>query len=205
MCNRYSFAFLNFYSHAILLCMKDTNNLIWIDLEMTGLDPEQDVILEIATIITDGNLHVLAQGQSIVIHYDQAVLDAMNEWCIEHHAKSGLTKAVQESTTTLIEAMEETLELIKAYCPEGRGVLCGNSIWQDRIFLQRYMPEILQYINYKMVDVTSIQQLIKRWYPNNVQTAFKKKELHRALPDIQESIEELRHYRNTFFVKSSQE
>ncbi len=180
--------------------MKNKNNLVWIDLEMTGLDPTKDTILEIATIITDGNLTILDQGPHLIIHQPDTVLERMDQWCKDTHGKSGLTQAIQESTTTIKEAEEQTLECIKQYCPPQKGMLSGNTIWQDRNFLYKYMPRITNYLHYKLLDVTGIQQTVKRWYPNNSYAEFKKADTHRALADIRESIEELKHYRKYFFI-----
>ncbi|MEX0939770.1 MAG: oligoribonuclease [Candidatus Babeliales bacterium] len=180
--------------------MKNANNLVWIDLEMTGLYPQTDVILEIATIITDDNLNPLAPSLSLVIHQPDSILENMNEWCKHQHALSDLTAEVKKSTTTLEQAQVETLSLIAQFCPPKKGILCGNSIWQDQKFLERYMPNISAYLHYKMIDVTSIQQLIKRWYPDDPNISFLKTEEHRALPDILESIDELKHYRKYFFI-----
>ena len=175
------------------------HNLVWIDPEMTGLNPEVDVILEVASIITDGNLNILAEGPDYAIHHSDEVLQTMNDWCKEQHGLSGLIKAVQESTITLEQAEQDMLDFIKEYCPSEKGMLAGNTVWVDRIFLKKYMPKIVHYLHYKLIDVSSVQQLIKRWYPNDPQAEFKKAETHRALDDIKESIEELKHYRQYFF------
>lgn len=175
-------------------------NLVWVDLEMTGLNPERNFILEIASIITDQNLEIIAEGPNLVIHQPDNVLEAMNEWCKEHHGKTGLAKAVKESKITLEQAEEETLSIIKKYCSPETGILCGNSIWNDRNFLAKYMPNIIKYLHYKLIDTTSIQQVIQHWYPDNPKSEFKKVETHRAMPDIRESIEELKHYRRYFFT-----
>jgi oligoribonuclease len=180
--------------------MKHALNLVWIDLEMTGLNPDHDVILEIATIITDKNLNIIAEGPTYAIHQPDEVLETMNDWCKTQHGISGLTKSVQESTITPEIAEQETLEFIQDYCPPAKASLCGNSVWMDKMFLQRYMPKITNYLHYKIIDVTSVQQLIKRWYPKNPHLSFEKTEKHRALDDIRESIEELKHYRRYFFI-----
>lgn len=180
--------------------MKNKTNLVWIDLEMTGLEPQTDTILEIATIITDGNLTILTEGPHLVIHQPNDVLDNMKQWCKDTHGKSGLITAVQESKITLKDAEEQTFECIKQYCPPQEGMLAGNTIWQDRNFLYKYMPRITNYLHYKLLDVTGIQQAVKRWYPNSSYAEFKKADTHRALTDIRESIEELKHYRKYFFV-----
>lgn len=176
------------------------HTLIWIDLEMTGVELEKDVILEIATVITDDNLEVVAHGPNLAIHQPDAVLYAMNQWCKEQHAKSGLIEAVQKSSINTAQAETQTIDFIKTYCPAEKGILCGSSVWQDRNFLKKYMPSIITYLYYKLIDVSSVQQLVKRWYPKNPLTNFVKQDTHRALPDVFESIEELRHYRKHFFV-----
>lgn len=179
--------------------MQNKNNFVWIDLEMTGLDPDQDKILEIATIITDPALNILHEGPMFAIHQPEEVIRAMNGWCKEQHISSGLIQAVQQSSHTVQEAEKETLDVIKKYCKPGMGMLAGNSVWSDRSFLRKYMPNLLNYLHYKLIDVTSIQQLIQAWYPDNPQSTFAKKDNHRALSDIQESIAELIHYRKYFF------
>lgn len=180
--------------------MKHAKNLVWIDLEMTGLNPVEDVILEIATIVTNPQLEQIAPELSFVIHQPVERLERMNEWCKKQHGASGLIKEVQESKVSLQQAQEETLKYLNEYCFFNTGILCGNSIWNDRIFLRAYMPDIDSFLNYRMIDVTSVKEVISRWYPESTLKDFKKKDLHRALPDIQESIEELKHYRKNFFV-----
>ncbi|MBS1987135.1 oligoribonuclease [Candidatus Dependentiae bacterium] len=180
--------------------MKASNNLVWIDCEMTGLHVEYDVLLEIATIITDSQLNEVAQGPALVIHQPNHVLENMHPWCKAHHGASGLTRAVQESTVTLEQAQQQTLDFISRYCDLNTGVLAGNTVWQDRLFLTKYMPQVTDYLHYRLVDVSSIKELVKRWYPKDPRTDFKKPENHRALEDIRASIDELRHYRREFFV-----
>jgi len=173
--------------------------IVWIDLEMTGLDPAKDTILEIATIITDNEFNILATGPHLVINHPETVLDTMNEWCQKIHRKSGLCDAVLRSSTSMLDAQEQTLDFIKQYCPEGAAVLAGNSVWNDRQFLAIYMPEIIEYLNYRIIDVSSVKELILRWYVGNPHVEFKKSDNHRALEDIQGSIEELKHYQKFFF------
>ncbi len=180
--------------------MRDKNNLIWLDLEMTGLNVMLDVILEIAVVVTDKDLAVIAEGPSIVIHQPQEVLDSMNEWCKKQHTISGLTEAVQKSTISLSEAELAVCDFLKDYCIKGQGILCGNSIWQDKSFIQRYMPKLDAFFHYKIVDVSSIKELVIRWYPSSPFSDIKKQDKHRALPDVYESIEVLRTYRKHFFV-----
>jgi oligoribonuclease len=174
--------------------------LIWIDLEMTGLNFETDTILEIATIITDSQLNIIAQGPTLAIHQPDDVLAAMDKWCTHQHAKTGLTQQVKDSTTTMSEAEEQTLAFVREHCKEKKAPLCGNSIWVDRVFMQYHMPTLSAFFHYKNIDVTSIKELVKDWYPNNPATDFKKSENHRALEDIVASIEELKHYRKNFFI-----
>lgn len=168
------------------------------DLEMTGLDPEVDVILEIATIITDEQLNTVAEGPNLAIHQPDSVLEAMNEWCKQHHGDSGLTERVRKSPVSLAEAEKQTLAFIRQYVPERASPLCGNSIHQDRRFLVRYMPELEGYLHYRNIDVSSIKELVRRWYPGLPAPA--KQGEHLALADIHESIRELKYYRRRVFV-----
>jgi len=173
------------------------SNLVWMDLEMSGLDPERETILEIATIITDGELNILAEGPNIVIHQPDEVLDNMDEWCTQHHAKSGLTAKVRNSLISMRKAEIQTLDFIKKYVPERCSPLCGNSIHQDRRFLSRYMMELEAYVHYRNIDVSTIKELGKRWYPK-VKAPIKEAE-HLALSDVRESINELAFYRKKLF------
>ncbi|GMR00560.1 MAG: oligoribonuclease [Zetaproteobacteria bacterium] len=174
------------------------DNLVWMDLEMTGLDPETDTILEIATIITDKNLNVLAEGPSIAIHHDKQVLDNMNGWCKKQHAASGLSGRVLASRIPLAQAEAETLAFIRQYATERTVPLCGNSIHQDRRFLARYMPQMEAYLHYRIVDVSTIKELARRWYPE-IKPPLKKG-MHLAMDDVRESIAELRYYRERLFA-----
>lgn len=180
--------------------VKKNGLFVWIDLEMTGLDSSKDVILEIATMITDSNLNIIAQGPLCVIHQSEKHIVAMNEWCQKHHAQSGLVEAVRQSTTTLEHATAKTLQFIRTHCEPQTGILSGNSVWQDRIFLAKYMPEIVEYLHYRIIDVSSVKNLVHRWYAHDKYSSFKKSDSHRAYDDIQESIAELKHYRKYFFV-----
>ncbi|HVE13597.1 MAG TPA: oligoribonuclease [Elusimicrobiota bacterium] len=182
--------------------MKDPKNLVWMDLEMTGLDPEKDVILEIATIVTDGQLNVLGEGPVMAIHQSDEVLEKMDPWCVEHHGSSGLTRRVRESTITESQAEERTLEFLRQHCLEKTSPLCGNSIHQDRRFLVRYMSRLNDYLHYRIVDVSSVKEIVERWYPHEFSPNMKKKS-HLALDDIRESIEELRDYRKKYFRPSA--
>jgi len=173
------------------------SNLIWMDLEMTGLEPEMDTILEIATVVTDGDLNILATGPELVVHHEESVLDAMDDWCKQHHADSGLIERVRHSAVSMAEAEAQTLAFIQQYVDARSAPLCGNSIHQDRRFLVRYMPLLNNWLHYRNVDVSTVKELVSRWYGGSL--ISQKREAHRALGDIQESIEELRHYRNHAF------
>ena len=177
--------------------MTDKNNLIWIDLEMTGLEPKTDVIIEIATIVTDSDLNVLAEGPTLAIHQPDEVLDSMDEWCTNQHGKSGLTQRVKDSKVTEAEAEQQTIEFLKQYVEAGASPMCGNSIGQDRRFLDKYMPELEAFFHYRNLDVSTLKELAKRWKPE-VAAGVVKKGSHLALDDIKDSIEELKHYREHF-------
>lgn len=178
--------------------MAEGNNLVWIDLEMTGLDPEKERIIEMATIVTDSELNLVAEGPVIAIRQPDSLLDAMDEWCTRTHGESGLTQRVKESNTSERDAEQETIEFLKQYVAPGKSPLCGNSIGQDRRFLVKYMPELEGYFHYRNLDVSTIKELARRWRPD-VLAGVKKKGSHLALDDIRDSINELRHYRETFF------
>lgn len=175
----------------------NNNRLIWIDLEMTGLDPLEDKILEIATLITDDNLNIIAEGPNLVIHQSDEVLTKMNEWCQIQHAKSGLIDAVKNSTISQEEAEQQTLEFLQQYCQENSTALCGNSVWQDKIFINQHMPRLGKFFHYRILDVSSIKLVINRW--TKEYKLFKKSDCHRAMDDIKESIGELKFYKENFF------
>ncbi len=177
--------------------MSQKDNLVWMDLEMTGLDPERDVIIEIATIVTDGDLNIIAEGPVMAVHQPQILLDAMDEWNTRTHGNSGLTQRVQESETDTRAAELATIEFLRQYVKEGTSPLCGNSIHQDRRFLVKYMPELEAYFHYRNLDVSTLKELAKRWKPEVV-SSFNKKGSHQALDDIMESIDEMKHYREHF-------
>lgn len=179
--------------------MEDKGTFVWIDLEMTGLLPETDQILEIASIITDGDLNVLEYGPALVIHQSEAVLDTMSNKVRQLHEPSGLIEAVRSSIMTVEEAERETLEAIQRHCQRHKGILAGNSVWQDAAFMRKYMPRLMKYLHYRIVDVSSVKELVHRWYPKDSHISFEKKSTHRALQDIEESIAELKHYRDYFF------
>ena len=177
---------------------QDAENLIWIDLEMTGLDPDNDLIIEIATVITDKNLNILAEGPVIAVHQSDEALAAMDEWNQKHHSESGLTERVKQSGISTAEAEAQTLMFVKQWLPAKTSPICGNSIGQDRRFLYRHMPELESFFHYRNLDVSTVKELAARWAPA-LKDGFTKKSAHRALDDIVESIEELKYYRQHFF------
>jgi oligoribonuclease len=172
--------------------------LVWIDLEMTGLDPTVDLILEISVAVTDSQLNKIADGPTLVIAHER--LPGMNVWVKEQHTKSGLLEQVQKSIVTTKNAEDQMLEFVKKYCNHATALLCGNTIWQDRFFLRMHMPTLENCFHYRMIDVSTIKELVRRWYPNNPHAMYQKKDAHRALDDVHESIDELRHYRTYFFI-----
>jgi len=176
---------------------KSKKNLIWIDLEMTGLDTNNDYIIEIATIVTDGDLNVLAEGPIIAIHQSDETLAAMDEWNTRQHGGSGLVDRIKATKTTEAEAEQQTLDFLKEYVPAGVSPMCGNSICQDRRFMARIMPELEAYFHYRNLDVSSLKELARRWAPK-VEKSFKKKSSHLAMDDVKDSIRELQHYREHF-------
>ncbi|MGD8111506.1 oligoribonuclease [Vibrio sp. TRT 17S01] len=173
-------------------------NLIWIDLEMTGLDPETHKVIEIATIVTDSELNVLAEGPVLAIHQPEEELAKMDEWCTTTHTGSGLVERVRASQVTEAQAVTETIEFLKKWVPEGKSPICGNSVGQDRRFLYKHMPELEQYFHYRYIDVSTLKELTRRWKPE-VLDGFSKQGSHLALDDIRESIAELKYYRQTIF------
>jgi oligoribonuclease len=181
--------------------MAGSDLLVWLDMEMTGLDPAKERIIEIATIITDGQLAEIAIGPSMVVHQGDDVLAAMDDWNKKHHGGSGLVQRVKDSTISDADAEAQTLAFINAHCgAKERPVLAGNSIHQDRRFIRRYMPALDARLHYRMVDVSTVKELARRWYPQVAARQPSKNETHRALDDIRESIEELRYYRNNVFA-----
>ena len=177
--------------------MNKKTNLIWIDLEMTGLVPEKDIIIEIATVVTDADLNVLAEGPSLAIHQDNKYLESMDEWNTRQHTKSGLVQRVKESEISANEAEKQTLDFVMKYVDPGTSPMCGNSICQDRRFLYNYMPKLEKFFHYRHIDVSTLNELAVRWKPDVVTTSFKQSK-HLALSDIYDSINELKHYREHF-------
>ena len=177
--------------------MNKKTNLIWIDLEMTGLVPERDVIIEIATVVTDADLNVLAEGPSIAIHQSDDYLNNMDEWNTNQHSKSGLVKKVKDSKITSKEAEKQTIEFLKEYVNQGVSPMCGNSICQDRRFLYNYMPNLEKFFHYRHIDVSTLKELAIRWKPKLISTSNKQTK-HLALSDVYDSINELKHYREHF-------
>jgi len=177
--------------------MKNSSNLIWIDLEMTGLDPDKEKIIEIATIVTDKDLNILAEGPMMAISQPKPLLDAMGEWCTTHHGDSGLTQRVLETDVTDAIAEQATIDFLKDWIEPGKSPMCGNSIGQDRRFLVRYMPKLADYFHYRNLDVSTLKELAVRWKPG-ILSGFSKENKHLALDDIRESIEELVYYREHF-------
>ncbi|KAA8995371.1 oligoribonuclease [Affinibrenneria salicis] len=173
------------------------NNLIWIDLEMTGLDPERDRIIEIATLVTDASLNILAQGPVLAVHQSDEQLALMDEWNVRTHSGSGLVERVKASRLDERAAELETLAFLQQWVPAGKSPICGNSIGQDRRFLFRYMPELEEFFHYRYLDVSTLKELARRWKPE-ILAGFKKQNTHQALDDIRESVAELSYYREHF-------
>ena len=181
--------------------MAGNDVLVWLDMEMTGLDPERERVIEIATILTDGQLTEIAVGPELVIHQPDEILAAMDDWNTKHHGASGLTERVRQSQITDADAEARTIAFIDAHMSaRDRPVLAGNSIHQDRRFIRRYMPALEKRLHYRMVDVSTIKELARRWYPQIIAKQPPKRDTHRALDDIRESIEELRFYRSQVFI-----
>lgn len=177
--------------------MISEHNLVWVDMEMTGLDPERDRVIEIATIVTDSDLVTLAEGPVLAIHQDAATLAAMDEWNTTQHGRSGLTQRVRDSRTSESEAAELTLTFLRQWVPEAASPMCGNTICQDRRFMSRHLPRLEAFFHYRNLDVSSLKILAQRWRPD-IAASFTKRSTHLALDDIRDSIAELRHYRDCF-------
>lgn len=177
---------------------RSESNLVWMDMEMTGLDPESCYILEVGVLITTAELEPLSDGLCLAIAQPEDVLLSMDPWCVRQHTRSGLLVSVRESGVTLQEAEEALVKFMRRFCYKRKSQLCGNSICQDRRFLIKYMPRVEEHLHYRNIDVSSIKELVRRWYPKELHFQ-KKKRTHRALDDISESIAELKYYRKRFF------
>ncbi|XP_057677616.1 small fragment nuclease isoform X1 [Corythoichthys intestinalis] len=180
-----------------------SQKMVWVDLEMTGLDIENDKIIEMACIITDSNLNILAEGPNLIINQPDELLESMSEWCKEHHGKSGLTQAVRQSNVTLEQAENEFLSFVVQHTPPGQCPLAGNSVHADKRFLDKYMPKFMNHLHYRIIDVSTIKEICRRWFPVEYEMVPHKKAMHRALEDIRESINELKYYRASIFKATS--
>ncbi len=176
-------------------------SLVWMDMEMTGLDPDRDTVLEIATLVTDDDLNIIAEGPVFAISQNEATLTGMDEWNQRTHGESGLLDRVRKSGVSLAQAESQTLQFIKAHVGEKTAPLCGNTVWQDRRFLFRHMPTLEAYLHYRIIDVSTLKELARRWQPA-IASGFRKQGAHTALADIRESLDELRYYRTTFLRSS---
>ncbi|XP_053297166.1 small fragment nuclease isoform X1 [Pleuronectes platessa] len=176
-----------------------SQKMVWVDLEMTGLDIEKDQIIEMACIITDSDLNILAEGPNLIIKQQDELLDGMSDWCKEHHGKSGLTQAVRDSKITLEQAEYEFLSFVRQHTPPGKCPLAGNSVHADKRFLDKYMSQFMCHLHYRIIDVSTIKELCRRWFPEEYKMTPHKKATHRALNDIRESIKELQYYRANIF------
>lgn len=181
---------------------KSKKNIVWIDMEMTGLDPDEDRIIEVACIITDQNLEVISDEFNVVINQPKSVLDNMNAWCIQQHSKSGLIDESLNSTITVLEAEEKLLRFLQSKTPQGECPLAGNSVYMDKLFLIKHMSRVAKHLHYRIIDVSSIFELVRRWYPRL--KMFKKGCIHRALPDINDSILQLKYYREKVLKPASE-
>jgi len=184
---------------AVATCMgEEAHRMVWMDLEMTGLSVSTEAIIEIATVVTDGELNILAQGPNLAIRVPEALLDAMDEWNTTHHHNSGLVDRIKNEGVSVEEAEEATLAFLSQWVEPNTAPLCGNSIWNDRRFLEKEMPRLLDFLHYRMVDVSTVKELAGRWYPNL--SRYPKKGAHLALDDTLESIEDLRYFRERIFT-----
>lgn len=175
--------------------------IVWVDLEMSGLDLDKEHILEMACLITDDQLNIVAEGPELIIHQEDSVLDNMGEWCQKQHGNSGLTEAVRKSNISLEDAEQQMLDFVKKHTHKKQAPLAGNSVHVDRQFLEKYMKNFLNHLHYRIIDVSTVKELCRRWYPEDLGNAPTKNLSHRALDDIKESIEELKYYRSTIFKK----
>ncbi len=174
--------------------------IVWMDMEMSGLDPDRDRILEVAVLVTDGDLEIVAEGPNLIVHQSDDVLNAMDEWNTRHHGQSGLTQRVRESTVDEAQVSAALLEFLSEHTTKKKAPLAGNSIHQDRRFVARYLPEVEDWLHYRNIDVSTIKELASRWYPKGYAGRPAKKGSHRAMDDLMESIEELKYYRNALFL-----
>jgi oligoribonuclease len=174
------------------------DRMVWIDLEMTGLDISKEKIIEIATVITDGELNIIAEGPNLAVSVEEHLLEGMDEWNTRHHNRSGLVERVRNSSVSVEEAERQTMEFLREHVNENTAPLCGNSVWNDRLFLQKEMPQIVEFLHYRMIDVSTVKELGRRWYPEV--SRFNKKGAHLALDDILESIQELDYFRKRIFI-----
>lgn len=174
------------------------DRMVWIDLEMTGLDISKEKIIEIATIITDGELNIIAEGPNLAVSVEETLLQGMDEWNTRHHNRSGLVERVRKNSVSVEEAERQTMEFLREHVNENTAPLCGNSVWNDRLFLQKEMPQIVNFLHYRMIDVSTVKELGRRWYPEV--SRFNKKGAHLALDDIRESIQELAYFRERIFI-----
>ena len=179
---------------------EEHERLVWIDLEMTGLDITRESIIEIATVVTDGQLNILATGPNLAVSVPSHLLDEMDEWNTSHHTASGLVERVRSQGVSCEDAERQTLEFLRNWVPEGSAPLCGNSVWNDKRFMEKEMPDLVNYLHYRMIDVSTIKELARRWYPSTPR--YEKKGAHLALDDILESIEELRYFREHIFCEN---
>ena len=179
---------------------EENERLVWIDLEMTGLDVTRESIIEIATVVTDGHLNILAIGPNLAVSVPSHLLDEMDEWNTSHHTSSGLVERVRSQGVSCEDAERQTLEFLRNWVPEGSAPLCGNSVWNDKRFMEKEMPNLVNYLHYRMIDVSTIKELARRWYPSTPR--YEKKGAHLALDDILESIEELRYFRQHIFCEN---
>lgn len=175
--------------------------LVWIDLEMTGLDVQKESIIEIATVVTDGELNILATGPNLAIQVSDILLQGMDEWNTTHHTASGLVERVRTQSVTVQEAELQTMEFLEKWVDKGTAPLCGNSVWNDKKFMEKEMPKLVDYLHYRMIDVSTVKELVRRWYPEVGR--YQKKGAHLALDDILESIEELRFFRKRVFTQEA--
>ena len=179
--------------------MTNSNLLAWIDLEMTGLDPEKHHIIEIACLVTDSNLNIVAEGPELAIFQDEDILSLMNEWNVKQHTSSGLVEKIKSSDISIKEAEDECLKFFQSHIKQHKSPLCGSSVSHDRRFLIKHMPKLANHFHYRHIDVSSFKEVIKRWYPESDE--FKKASSHRAMDDIKESVNELKFYREKLFIK----